>query len=218
MERDIMKNFIIFCISIVLFSIGIIVGAELNSIGYEKQLATENKKIDSIQDVVIKNVQAEQKDKKNSEFDYKDYDENNLQHVNANIKKISPYCKLTIEKYFTACGHTTIETIDIPKELVNMTESELQHKYEKWFIKKFEEKEIYLYREIDAKCSSHFVVKEEDGKVAVFAQITNDNMQYKKMTNIDFDSLRAEDKELIKDGVELYGEEELSSFIEDFES
>ena len=43
-------------------------------------------------------------------------------------------------------------------------------------------------------------------------------MQFKKSTNIDFDTLRDEDKELIKEGVELYGEEELSSFIEDFES
>ena len=213
-----MKNLIIFCISIVLFSIGIIVGAELNSIGYEKQLAIENKKIDSIQDVVIKNVQKEHNNNINDNYINTDENENNAQIVSANIKKISPYCKLTIKKYFKNCGHTTIETIDIPKELVNMTESELQQKYEKWSIKKFEEKEIYLYREIEAKCSSHFVVKEDDGKVAVFAQITNDKMQYKKMTNIDFEALRDEDKKLIKAGVELYGEEELSSFIEDFES
>ncbi len=207
-----MKNLIIFCVSIVVFSAGIILGAELNTIGMQKQVREENKKLDSMQDIVVKNVQAGWKENLNS------VEDENLKTVVAVQKKISPYATLTIEKFFKECGHTTIEATEIPKELVNMTEEELQKKYEKWTIKKFDEKDIQLYREIDANCSSHFVVKEEAGKVAVFAQITDRNLQWKETTNIDFESLREEDKELIREGVALYGEEELSSFIEDFES
>ena len=204
-----MKNLWVFCVSIIIFSMGIILGAELNSIGNEKQLALETKKIDSMQDVVVKNVQSQKKESENDE---------NTQAVTAVEKKISPYATLTIEKYFKSCGHTTLESIEIPKELVNMTKDELQNRYEKWQIKKFEERDIYIYREIDANCASHFVVKEEAGKVAVFAQITDNNLQYQEATNIDFENLRDEDKAMIKDGVYLYGREELSSFIEDFES
>ena len=207
-----MKNLLIFCLAILLFSVGIILGAELNSIGIEKKLAEESKKIDSIQDVVIRNVQNGQNDSISSEED------ESLKAVTAIKTKISPYATLTIEKFYKGCGHTTKETIDIPKELVNMTEEELQQKYEKWTIKEFKEREVYLYREIDANCSSHFVVKEDGGKVAVFSQITDNNVQLKEITDIDFDNLRDEDKELIREGVALYGEEELSSFIEDFES
>ena len=205
-----MKNLLTFCIAIIIFSVGIILGAELNSIGTEKQLAEENKKIDSMQDVVIKNVQS-----KKDELDSGDEE---VKAVTAVETKISPYATLTIEKFFKTCAHTTLETVEIPKELVNMTKEELQAKYEKWYIKKFTDKEVHLYREVDANCSSHFVVKEDAGKVAVFAQIDSKNMQFKQSTNIDFETLRDEDKELIKEGVELYGEEELSSFIEDFES
>lgn len=205
-----MKNLLTFCIAIIIFSVGIILGAELNSIGTEKQLAEENKKIDSMQDVVIKNVQS-----KKDELDSGDEE---VKAVTAVETKISPYATLTIEKFFKTCAHTTLETVEIPKELVNMTKEELQAKYEKWYIKKFTDKEVHLYREVEANCSSHFVVKEDAGKVAVFAQIDSKNMQFKKSTNIDFETLRDEDKELIKEGVELYGEEELSSFIEDFES
>lgn len=212
MECDDMKNLLIFCLAILLFSVGIILGAELNSIGIEKKLAEESKKIDSIQDVVIRNVQNGQNDSISSEEDER------LKAVTAIKTKISPYATLTIEKFYKGCGHTTKETIDIPKELVNMTEEELQQKYEKWTIKEFKEREVYLYREIDANCSSHFVVKEDGGKVAVFSQITDNNVQLKEITDIDFDNLRDEDKELIREGVVLYGEEELSSFIEDFES
>ena len=56
-----MKNFMLFCLAIVLFSVGIILGAELNSISSEKELAEKAKKLDSLQDIVIKNVQSEQK-------------------------------------------------------------------------------------------------------------------------------------------------------------
>ena len=205
-----MKNLLTFCIAIIIFSVGIILGAELNSIGTEKQLAEENKRIDSMQDVVIKNVQS-----KKDELDSGDKE---VKAVVAVESKISPYATLTIEKFFKTCAHTTLETVEIPKELVNMTKEELQAKYEKWYIKKFTDKEVHLYREVEANCSSHFVVKEDAGKVAVFAQIDSKNMQFKRSTNIDFETLRDEDKELIKEGVELYGEEELSSFIEDFES
>ena len=204
-----MKNVVLFCLAIILFSVGIIVGAELNSVGIEKQLAEEKKQLDSIQDIVVKNVQTAQKEEKNLD---------EVQEVAATPKKISPYAVLTIEKYFKTCGHTTINELEIPKELVNMTKEELQAKYEKWEIQKFNEREVYLYREIDANCSSHFVIKEEKGKVEVFSQLTDTNMQFKENTNIDFESLREEDKTMIREGIEIYGQEELSSFIEDFES
>ncbi|MBO5141656.1 MAG: hypothetical protein J6C46_01425 [Clostridia bacterium] len=206
-----MKKILAFCIAVVLFSFGIIVGAELNSIGVEKKLVEEKNKLDSMQDIVIEKVQLD-KEKLH------DNEEKVVQEVVSSEIKISPYAVLKIEKYYKDCAHTTIDSIEIPKELVNMTKDELQKKYEKWEIKKFEKDEIYLYREIDANCSSHFVVKEDSGKVAVFAQITDKNMQLKETTNIDFETLREEDKLLISEGVELYGEEELSSFIEDFES
>lgn len=213
-ERDWMKNVMIFCLAIVLFSVGIILGAELNSVGMEKELAQEKKKLDSMQDIVVKNVQANQ----NALGNQGNETEKETQTVTATPKKISPYATLKIEKFFKGCGHTTVNTMEIPKELVNMTEEELQAKYEKWEIRKFEEREIELYREIDANCSDHFVVKEENGKVVVYTQISNNNMQLKEKTDIDFESLREEDKELIREGVEIYGQEELSSFIEDFES
>lgn len=209
-----MKNVMIFCLAVILFSVGIILGAELNSVGMEKELAQEKKKLDSMQDIVVKNVQASQNSSESEENDLK----GDAQAVTATPKKISPYATLKIEKFFKGCGHTTINTMEIPKELVNMTEEELQAKYEKWEIRKFEEREIELYREIDANCSDHFVVKEENGKVVVYTQISNNNMQLKEETDIDFESLREEDKELIREGIEIYGQEDLSSFMEDFES
>ena len=210
-ERDFLKNVMFFCLVVMLCSIGSSLGAELNSVGMEKELAQEKKKLDSMQDIVVQNIQASQNALKNKA-------DEEVKAVTSVQKKISPYATLKIEKFYKGCGHTTVNTMEIPKELVNMTEEELQAKYEKWEIRKFEEREIHLYREIDANCSEHFVIKEENGKVTVFTQITNKNLQFKEETDIDFGSLREEDKELIRKGVEIYGQEALSSFIEDFES
>lgn len=209
-----MKNIVIFCLIVVLFSVGIILGAELNSISMEKELAQEKSRLDSIQDTVIRNIQTSQNKVEDEESSCKD----EAQTVVATKKKISPYATLQIEKFYKGCGHTTLDTMEVPRELVNMTEEELQAKYEKWEIRKFEEREVYIYREIDANCSEHFVIKEDDGKVAVYNQITDNNIQLKEETDIDFESLREEDKSLISAGVEIYGQEELLSFIEDFES
>lgn len=204
-----MKQVALFCVGVVLFSVGIMLGAELNSMGKEKEVEQETKSLDSIQDVVLRNVQSGNKTEE---------EPLEVQPVTAMETKISPYATLTIEKYFKGCGHTTMDVIEIPKELVNMTQKELQEKYERWEILTFEERDIHIFREIDANCSSHFVVKEENGKVAVFSQISDHNMQFKENTDIDFFSLREEDQELIRKGIEIYGTEELSSFIEDFES
>ncbi len=213
--REKMKNLGIFCIGIIIFSVGIILGAELNAVTQNKQVEAQVSNRDSLQDTVIKNVQMANVDEKNAkELE----NEKNATEVIATEKKISPYATMTIEKYFKGCGHTTLETIDIPKELVNMTKEELQEKYDKWKIKKFEEQSIYLYREIDANCMEHFFVKEMNGKVVVFLEVTDQNKQQKEVTNIQFEALREEDKELLKEGIEIYGEEALSSFIEDFNS
>ena len=160
-----------------------------------------------IQDIVIQEVQATQIDKFRA------------QEANVEVEeKISPYAKLIIEKYYKKCGHTTVDIIDIPKELVNYTENELKEKYDKWEIKDFSSKEISIYREIDANCSSHFVIKDDDGYLAVYNQITDDILELKEKTDIKLSNLRDEDRLAVSNGIRIYGKEELSSLLEDFNS
>lgn len=195
--------FLVFIIFIVGISFGMYFSNSIN----DEPVKNQAKINDSIQDIVIKQVQAENEEKYND-----------VQEVVAQEKKISPYAKLIIEKFFTECKHTTVDIISIPKELINLTESEFAKKYDKWVIKKFEPEEISIYREIDANCSDHFVVKEKEGYIAVYNELSKDILELKEITNIELDSLREEDKIAIEAGISLYGKNELSSFIEDFDS
>lgn len=165
-----------------------------------------NDKIIPIQDVVIRNVQEEN-----------NVDKNVIETVVDEVK-LSPYAKMVIEKKFTRCGHTSIETIDIPSDLINMTEEEVQAKYENWEIKSFSTKSVSLYREIVANCNDHFVLKDKDGFLAIYEDVTENDMNLKEITDIDISTLPSGDIANLKNGILVYGKDELSGLLEDFGS
>lgn len=196
-------------IMLFLFSTGVSLGM---GISIYQNMVEDNEKLivskkDSVQDVVLKEVQKDQdKDYEVKEVSTKDEE------------KISPYAKITIEKYYKQCKHSTVEIYDVPKEMVNLTKDELQNRYKNWEIKKFTTKDIQIYREIDANCSSHFVLKEKDGYLAVYKAISRNMDELSTVTDIEYASLKEEDRLALEEGINIYGTEELSSIIEDFSS
>lgn len=193
------------CVAI--FAVGLSVGVYFSMENVSKAIPDTTSLTKQIQDIVIREVQAEQNEKYN------------VKEANTEENsKISPYAKLVVEKYFKKCKHTTVDVIEVPKELVNLTEEELKQKYDKWEIKSFDPKEVSIYREIDANCSAHYVIKEDDGYLAIYNEVTNDVMELKEKTAIEVASLREEDRKAIANGIKIYGKAELSSFIEDFNS
>jgi hypothetical protein len=196
------RNFGFFIIALI-FVIGIAIGTYYYVDNENKYKITDSNPNNSIQDIVIREIQAS---------------DENIKKVDAEPEKISPYAKIIIEKYFNKCNHTTSSIIDVPKELINLTEDEFREKYNGWTIRLFTPREIQIYKEFNSKCSEHFVVKEKDGFLAIYNEIVPDNLELKEITNIDFNGLREEDKKSITAGVNIYGRDELSSFIEDFDS
>lgn len=202
------KSTVIF-IMLFLFSTGISVGMGVSiyrniSIEGEKEIAVKR---DSVQDVVMQEIQKKQDEKYAVQETFSKSEE-----------KISPYAKMTVEKYYKQCKHTTVEIYDVPKELVNLTEAELKRRYLNWEIREFEANNIKLYREIDANCSSHFVLKEKDGYLAVYKAVSDSISEFNSITDIEYTSLKEEDRVAIEAGMNIYGKEELISIIEDFSS
>ena len=158
----ILKSFSLSVIFMIGLSVGMYYGTNSNKVEKEEG----KKPIDSVQDVVIKNVQNESKESGEEVYE--------LKEVSAKEETISPYAKMVIEKKFSKCGHTTINELNIPKELINLTKNELSEKYSGWDIKEFSKDKITLYRLIEANCEDHFVLKEEDGYISVYNELTDD--------------------------------------------
>lgn len=156
-----------------------------------------------IQDVVISKIQNENE---------------NIVEVVMNKIKITPYTQLIIKKNYTKCGHNTIDSMSVPLELINFTKEELQAKYTGWTIEEFSEERVILSRKIESNCEDHFVIKEKDGKVFVYKELTTDKVNLIERIDLNLELLTEDDKENLKDGVRLYGEEELAIWKENYTS
>ena len=137
--------------TMVIFMLGLSMGMYYGVTNNEKEVVKERNPIDSVQDVVIKNVQSE--NQKEVEI---------LEETISTEEKVSPYAKMAIEKEFTKCGHTTLKVMDVPKELINLTKEEIEEKYSGWDVRDFSSEEFTLFRLIEANCDDHFVLKEKD--------------------------------------------------------
>ena len=125
---------------------------------------------------------------------------------------------MVIRKNFKLCGHTTVNRMNIPMEMVNYTESELEKKYTGWNIEKFTQEEVILSKEIEANCDEHYVLRIEEEKLKIYSQITEDKYNYIDELNIQIELLPSLELAELEHGIEVYGEEELNNLVENYTS
>ena len=141
----------------------------------------------------------------------------NITTVSSKEEKLSANAILILKKYYEQCEHTINEYVELPQELINMTEKEVQAEYPDWEIIGFEKGKLTLYKEFDDLCGEHFKLRVDEGKIVVYI-VNNDGTEnvYEK-TNISSEYLTETDLINMQDGLEIYGKEELNQIIEDFE-
>ena len=139
-----------------------------------------------------------------------------VEEANAEEEKISPNCSITFRRYYNDCGHILEQYSSVPTEVVNKTEEELQQYYEGWIIQKFSKNQIVLYRDFDSECGEHYVLREKDGKVAIYLKV-GDVEEFVEETDIATEFLTETDKIELQNGIEANGRAELNQLIEDYE-
>lgn len=137
--------------------------------------------------------------------------------TNNDENKVSPNCIITLKIYYKKCGHLVEKKEIINNTEVNLTQSEIQEKFNDWELQKFTSKEIVLYKEVNEYCGEHYMLKEKDGYVAVFKLDENKNEEFIENTDIATKYLTENDYEKIKNKIYVYSKKELSKTLEDFE-
>ena len=144
--------------------------------------------------------------------------QNDLNSINVNTsdEKLSPNCSFTFKRHYLVCDHTTNEYINIPEKMVNATYDVLQKNYEDWNIEKFSSNEVILSKDFEGECGEHYILRNVDGNIVVFKIENGIEEEYEK-TDIAVDYLTETDKISFENGLKIYGKENLSQILEDFE-
>ena len=144
-------------------------------------------------------------------------EQEDLENVSSNEEKVSANAIMILKKYYIQCEHTLNEYVELPQELVNMTEEEVQSQYPDWELIGFAPEQIILYKEFDDVCGEHFKLRVEDGKISVYIINSDGTESLYEKTEISSEYLTETDLINMEDGLDIYGKEELNKIIEDFE-
>lgn len=148
--------------------------------------------------------------------EYKEEQENSTT-VTSTEEKISANSQLILKKYYAKCEHTINEYVEMPEELVNMTEEELKLEYPDWEVIGFEPNKVTLYKEFDDVCGEHFKLRIEEEKIVIYLVNQDGTESLYEKTDISSEYLTETDLINMQNGLEIYGKEELNKIIEDFE-
>lgn len=138
-------------------------------------------------------------------------------NTDSEEEKVSPNATLILKKHYKECDHTIKEYAEIPEEFVNLTKSEIEKEYPEWEVEKFTPLDIILIKEEEGFCNEHFILKEEQGVIIVYKIDKQGEESLYDTTGISVEYLTENDKLELKNGIKVYGKEELNSMLENYE-
>ena len=202
-----MDKIIITLITILVILIGIIIGVGV----YKTQIKVgENKNIEN-------NINISEKvtDECVEEWEEIQNKQNSI-NTDSSEEKLSPNCSFTFKKHYILCDHTSNEYTNITEELVNCTQKDIEEKYPEWKIEKFSRNEVILSKDFEGECGEHYVLRNVNGNIVVYRIVNGIEEEYEK-TEIAVDYLTETDKISFENGLKVYGKQNLSQILEDFE-
>lgn len=144
--------------------------------------------------------------------------ENEIKETSSEyVEKVSYKAKFALKKQYSDCGHTIIDTSELPIEFINLTKEEILCHYSDWEIEEFNNSSIILSKNISGICDDHFRIKLKDHDISVFNLTSNGEEIYFSSTEISKEYLPDEDLEKLEEGIDVYGITELNSVIENYE-
>lgn len=200
-----MNKVIITMISIVVIIVAIFIGIAIFT-------QNHNQKVENIETEV---AEEEILDDCTDEYEGMEYE--NTVKANTQEEKTSPNCSITTKTYYKKCGHTKSEYANLPQELVNLTEGEMQEKYQGYKIESFASNEVILYQEKEGECGEHYMVKDKEGMVTIYQILEDGSQKEIETTGISTEYLPETDKINMKNGIQVNGKQKLNQLIEDFE-
>lgn len=146
--------------------------------------------------------------------------------INSNIElvttaseeeKTSPNCLFVFKTYYKKCEHIKVEREKITETMVNKTREDLESIYKNWNIVTFRNNEVLFYKEEEGSCGEHYLLKELEGKIAIYNIDEQNNLNLYEKTEILTNYLPEEDITRLREGIRVEGKDKLNQALEDYE-
>lgn len=137
--------------------------------------------------------------------------------VNSTTEKVSPNARIIMRTYYEKCGHCEEEEVEIPIEMVNCTQEEIENKYKDLELETFSSDKLEFLKKENGICNNHYILKEKNNEINIYKLNSNEEEIFYDKTSISKEYLSDIDLEKIKKGIVVYGKEELNSILEDYE-
>jgi len=149
--------------------------------------------------------------------EYEEMEYDNTVKANTEEEKTSPNCSFITKTVFLGCGHTKQEYKNLPQDMVNLSKTEIEEKYQDYKIESFASNEVVLTQEKQGNCGEHYKVKDKEGQVTIY-QLQEDGTEEEiEVTGITTEYLPETDKITMEKGILVNGKQNLNQLIEDFE-
>ena len=140
-----------------------------------------------------------------------------LEVSNLEEEKTTPNTLIIYKTYYTKCNHFVQEYKQIDASLVNYTEKEFKEKCKNWNVDKFSSEEVEMSKEKVAFCGEHYKIKLENSAIVIYSIDENGLETEYEHTGITTEYLTEEDILKLTSGIYVYGKENLTSTMEDYE-
>ena len=174
--------------------------------------------------VVYQNIKydklAKEEEKVTDECIYENNEiENDIDEIKVSETetKVSPNAELVIKKYYKECGHTTEEKRNVANDMVNKTQEEIEKLYPDYKVESFFNNKIVLIKEEEGQCDEHYIVRDENSNIMIYKILSDGKEEIYQNTGISTEYLPETAKISLRDGIKVFGRENLNSIIEDFE-
>lgn len=137
--------------------------------------------------------------------------------VNSSDEKTTPNTILVLKKKYTDCGHEISSRATMPKEMVNLTKEEIEKKYPNWKLEEFGIDKIVLSKTVDSFCGEHYLLIEENGNINIYSIDEKGERSFRKKADISIEYLPETDRITLRNGIMVYGTENLNKILEDYD-
>lgn len=145
-----------------------------------------------------------------------------IKETSSEELKIGVNTKVCLSTYFDKCNHTESEVLNISEEIINMKEEEAKEYFESkgYSLIKFDNNEVLLKQKKNEMCKNHFVIKYENDNdifLNIYKLDSNNELKFFEETDVAREFLTSIDDQTFKEGIEVYGYENIESVLEDYE-